>query len=85
MSIHEVIHPCDDIKTLYVSRKEEGRRLVRIQDWVDASKHTLEYDIKKSKEGFITAANNIIKNNNTDRKNKNKTKQKTKIKTRKQL
>ena len=36
MTIHDALHPRDDVDILYVSRKEGGRRLANIEDSVDA-------------------------------------------------
>ena len=54
-----------DIDRFYVSRKEGGRRLARIERMVDISIRGLDEYIKKNKERFITAA--ISSNNNIDR------------------
>ena len=40
--MHKALHPRDDIKNLYVSRKEGGRGLASIEDSVDASIQQLE-------------------------------------------
>ena len=57
----------DDIDTLYISRKEGGRRLSNMEDCVDAIIQRLGeyiYIYIKGKEGLITAVNN---NNNINR------------------
>ena len=36
MCIHSALHPNDDIDILYVSRKEGGRGVVSIEDFIDA-------------------------------------------------
>ena len=50
MMMHKVLHPRDDIDTLYLSRKEGGRGLARIEDSVHASIQGLEDYIKKAKK-----------------------------------
>ena len=35
MTMHKALHPRDDVDRLYVSRKEEGRRLASIEDSID--------------------------------------------------
>ena len=67
----KALHPRD---RLHVSRKEGGRRLASIDYCVDTSR--LEDHVKKSKERFITAANNNIGIINTDRKTIKTSKQK---------
>ena len=37
MTMHKALHPRDDVERRYVSRKDGGRRLTRIEDSVDAS------------------------------------------------
>ena len=42
MTMHNALHPRDDVDRLYVSRKEGGRELASIEDTVDASIQRLE-------------------------------------------
>ena len=42
MTMHKVLHLNDLIDTLYSSRKDVGRGLIRIEDRVDASIRVLE-------------------------------------------
>ena len=56
--MHKALHSWDDIDSRYVSRKEGGRGLARIEDSVDTSIRWLEDYIKKSKERLITATRN---------------------------
>ena len=42
MTMHKAIHPGDDVDKQYVSRKEGGRRLAKIEDSVDTSTQRLE-------------------------------------------
>ena len=42
MTLHNTLHPRDDIDRLYVSRKEEGRGLAGIEESIDASIQRLE-------------------------------------------
>ena len=58
MTMHKALHPRDDVDSLYVSRKEGGRRLASIEDCVDASIHRLEEYIEKRGEKLITATRN---------------------------
>ena len=58
--MQKTLHQRNDIDRQHVSRKEEGRGLVGIEDCVDASIRGLEDYIKTSQERIITAANNSI-------------------------
>ena len=62
MTMHEALHPRDDVERLYVSRKEGGRGLAGIEDSVDASIQQLEGYIDKHKRGLITATRNETDN-----------------------
>ena len=57
MAMHEALHPRDDVDRLYVSRKEGGRGLARIEDSVEASIQLEDY-IQKHDGGLITANRN---------------------------
>ena len=59
MTMHEDLHPGDNVDRLYVPRKEGGRGLASIEDSVDASIQRLEYNIQKHDGGLIT----VIRNN----------------------
>ena len=54
MTRHLALQPRDVIDRLYESRKEGGRGLTNMKDFVDASKKVLEDYIKKNKERLIT-------------------------------
>ena len=54
MTMHKASHPRDDVHRLYVSKKEGGRRLVSIEDTVDASIQRLKDNIEKHERGLIT-------------------------------
>ena len=43
--MHKALHPRDDVDRLYVSRKEEGRRLASIEISVDVSIQRLENSV----------------------------------------
>ena len=58
MTIHKALHPRDGVDTLYISRKEGGRRLASIEESVDASIQRLEDRIEKHEGGLITAIRN---------------------------
>ena len=64
MTMPKALHPRDDIDRLYVSIKEEGRRLTSS---VDASIQRLEDYIEKHKRGLITAIKNDTANTMTNR------------------
>ena len=66
MTMHNALHPGEDVNTQYVSRKG-GRRFDRIEDRVDASIQRLEDYIEKHEGSLITAA----RNNSDNTKNKN--------------
>ena len=63
MTIHKALHLRDDVDRLYISKKEIGRDLARIEDSVDASIQRLEDYIEKHEGGLITA----IRNDNHNR------------------
>ena len=69
MTMHNALHPRDDVDWLYVSRKEVGRSLASIEDSVEASIQPLEDYIKKRRGRLITATRN-----NTDSTNIKRTK-----------
>ena len=75
MTMQKALHPREDVDRLYVSRKEGGRRLVSIEDSVDASIQRLEDSIEKRGERLITATRKNPDNTRTNRtamtKNKN--------------
>ena len=62
MTMHKALHPRYDVDRLYVSRKEEGRGLARIEDSVDASIQRLEEYVKKHERGLITTSRNDTDN-----------------------
>ena len=67
MTMHNALHPRDDVDRLYVSRKKEGRGLASIEDSVDASIQRLEDYIEKYERGLITAIRNDTDNTIDDR------------------
>ena len=58
MTMYKALHNGDDVDRLYVSRKEGGRGLARIEDSIDTLIQQLEDYIEKHKGGLITARNN---------------------------
>ena len=62
MTMHKVLHPRDDVDSLYVSRKEGGRGFASIEDSVDASIQRLEDYIEKHEGRLITAIRNSTDN-----------------------
>ena len=48
MTVHKVLNSRDDVDRLYVSRKEGGKGLSRIEDSVDASMQRLGDYIEKN-------------------------------------
>ena len=70
--IHKALYLRDNIDRVYVSRKEVGRRLVSIEDSMDASIQELEGDMKKCKEKLIITVNNSIDNVKRNRKTKSR-------------
>ena len=67
MTKHKVLYPKGDVDRQFLLGKR-GRGLSSIVNFIDASLHGLEDDIKKSKERLITAANNKCGNISTERK-----------------
>ena len=75
MTMHNVLHPRDDIDRLYVSRKEGGRGLTSTENSVDVLIQGLEYYIfLKIKERLIIATRNSTDNIMIDRKTTRKQK-----------
>ena len=62
MTMHNALHPRDDVARLYVLRKEGGRRLASIEDSVDASIQRLDDYIEKHEGGLITVIRNETDN-----------------------
>ena len=54
MTVHKALHPREDLGKLYVSRKEGGIELARIQDSVETSIQRLKDHIKKRGGRLIT-------------------------------
>ena len=67
MTMHKALHPRDDVDRLYVSKKEVGRGLDRIEDTVDALTQRLEDYIEKHEQGLITTIRNGTDNTIDDR------------------
>ena len=67
MTMYKPLHPRDDIDRLYVSRKEGGRELARIEDSVDTSIQRLEDYIEKHEWGLIIVTRNDTDNTNANR------------------
>ena len=74
MTMHETLHPRDDVDRLYVSRKEWGKGLASIENSVDTSIQRLEDYIEKHEGGLITA----IRNDNDNTMDKKMTTRKQK-------
>ena len=68
MKMHKALHPIYDVDRLYVSRKEGGRGLARIENSVNASIRGRNDNINKSKEILITANRNTAYNIRTKNK-----------------
>ena len=58
MTMHQALHPRDDVDILYVSRKEGGRGLTSIEDSIDTSIQRLEDYIEKHEGRQTTAIRN---------------------------
>ena len=67
MTMHKALHPRDDVDRLYVSRKQGGRGLTSIEDYVETSIHRLEDYIEKHERRLITAIRNDMDNPIDDR------------------
>ena len=63
----KALHPRDTFDSLYVSRKEGGRRLASIEDSVDASIQRFEDYIENHERGLITAITKDTDNTIDDR------------------
>ena len=57
--MHKAWHSRDSTDRLYVLRKEGGRGLTKMDDYVDAEIHTQWIHEKERRIFFITAASNI--------------------------
>ena len=62
MNVHKAFHPRDDVDRRYVSRKEGGRGLARIEDSIDTSIQRLEDYIQKHDAGLIITIRNDTDN-----------------------
>ena len=60
-TIHEALHPRDDVDRLYVTRKDGGSGQASIEDSVDASIQWLEDYIKITKEEWLEQQETIQK------------------------
>ena len=67
MTMHKALQPRDDVDRLYVSNKERGRGLARIEDIVDASIQRLKDYIEKHERKLTTAIRNDTDNTIDDR------------------
>ena len=67
MTMHDALHPRDDVDRLYVSTKEGGRRLANTEYNIDAFIQWLEAYIEKPEERLFTATKNDNKNTKTNR------------------
>ena len=76
MTMHKALHPRYYVDRQYVSRRERGRGLTKIEGSVDASIHRLEDCIEKRRGRLITATRNKTKRYE-DQQNDNK--QETKV------
>ena len=62
MTMHQALHPRDDVDRLYMSRKEGGRGVASIENSVDISIQRLEVYIEKCRGRLITATRNNTDN-----------------------
>ena len=62
MTMHEALHPTDDVDTLYVLRKKIGSGFASIEDSVDTTIQRLEDYLEKHKGGVMTASRNDTDN-----------------------
>ena len=67
MTMHQALHPRDDVDRLYASRKEGGRGLASIADSVDASIQWLEDYIENRWGRLITTTRNNTDNTGINR------------------
>ena len=67
ITMHQALHPRDDVDRPYVSTKEEGRGLANTEDSVEASIQWLEDYIKKHERVLITATRNDTHNTMANR------------------
>ena len=67
MTMHKALHPRDDFDRLYISRKEQGRGLISIENRIDASIQRLKDYIKKHERARITATRNDTDNTRPNR------------------
>ena len=66
MTMQKALQPRDDVDRLYVSRKEGGRRLSRIENSVYASIKRLDDYIEKHERELITSTKNDTVNTKTN-------------------
>ena len=74
MTMHQALHPRDDVDRLYISRKEGGKGLASIEDSVDALIQRFEDHIGKHEGGLFIAirndTDNTMNNRNTTTRKK---------------
>ena len=78
--MYEALQPREEIDSLYVSRKEGGRGLTRIEDSVDASIKRLE-DYMEKEEDWLQPPETMLKTRRTaewKKKTENKNEEKNK-------
>ena len=78
IAIHKVLHPRGDVNRLYVSSKEERRRIASIEDCVDTSMRRLESNIEKRSGKLIRATRNNTGNTRISKTKITKTKREEK-------
>ena len=65
MTMHNALHPRDDVDRLYVSRKEKGRGLTSTKDNVDASINDLKTTYKNMEEDWLQPSEKILTSRTT--------------------
>ena len=57
LTMHKAFHPRDDVDRLYVGRKDCGRGLISIEEFVENAVLGLRGYVEKSKERLLSSAN----------------------------
>ena len=59
MTINGALNPKSDVAKIYISREEEGRRLISVEDTVKLAILGLERYVLTSEEGLLIAARRV--------------------------
>ena len=79
--MHNGFHPKSNVDQLYISRSEDGRGLIGVQDTVETAILGLRNYVRNSKERLLIAAYTIEEDEDRETPNEYKKRKKNKRKT----